>query len=138
MRISDWSSDVCSSDLKSLGMQVLESQPRVRFELDAPAHRHGVTHLCEQLRRIRVIRPFKRLRAAQSHRAPTVDIVSRNPRAHHELQMVIANRPALAAIHGRSEEHTSELQSLMRTSYPVFCLKKKHTTQSAKYSKQKK
>src|SRR3546814_3556239 len=28
----------------------------------------------------------------------------------------------------RSEEHTSELQSLMRTSYAVFCLKKKHTT----------
>src|SRR3546814_3238996 len=35
------------------------------------------------------------------------------------------------AIHGRSEEHTSELQSLMRISYAVFCLKKKkktHTT----------
>src|SRR3546814_2449135 len=32
------------------------------------------------------------------------------------------------AIFGRSEEHTSELQSLMRTSYAVFCLKKKNTT----------
>src|SRR3546814_9840327 len=30
--------------------------------------------------------------------------------------------------HGRSEEHTSELQSLMRISYAVFCLKKKNTT----------
>src|SRR3546814_9669511 len=31
-----------------------------------------------------------------------------------------------AGVHGRSEEHTSELQSLMRTSYAVFCLKKKN------------
>src|SRR3546814_5541364 len=45
-------------------------------------------------------------------------------------------RPKLAAWHAafsrrpsmRSEEHTSELQSLMRTSYAVFCLKKKNTT----------
>src|SRR3546814_3835820 len=33
----------------------------------------------------------------------------------------------------RSEEHTSELQSLMRISYAVFCLKKKHTIQNSKY-----
>src|SRR3546814_8616549 len=33
----------------------------------------------------------------------------------------------IAPQHGRSEEHTSELQSLMRISYAVFCLKKKHT-----------
>src|SRR3546814_1580556 len=35
----------------------------------------------------------------------------------------------LTAISDRSEEHTSELQSLMRISYAVFCLKKKHTFQ---------
>src|SRR3546814_5539695 len=34
--------------------------------------------------------------------------------------------------HGRSEEHTSELQSLMRISYAVFCLKKKKTTDKCK------
>src|SRR3546814_2931425 len=34
----------------------------------------------------------------------------------------------VGAFAGRSEEHTSELQSLMRISYAVFCLKKKHTT----------
>src|SRR3546814_5416112 len=34
----------------------------------------------------------------------------------------------LLALHGRSEEHTSELQSLMRTSYAVFCLKKTSNT----------
>src|SRR3546814_8792209 len=38
------------------------------------------------------------------------------------------NLDRLKERHGRSEEHTSELQSLMRNSYAVFCLKKKHTT----------
>src|SRR3546814_9683309 len=37
-------------------------------------------------------------------------------------------RPVVASDHGRSEEHTSELQSLMRTSYAVFCLKKTNQT----------
>src|SRR3546814_9619516 len=55
--------------------------------------------------------------------------------------------PALLAEHGdahllqrkkRSEEHTSELQSLMRISYAVFCLKKKNnTTTKTKHSKRK-
>src|SRR3546814_5161774 len=38
-------------------------------------------------------------------------------------------KPQLTATFGRSEEHTSELQSLMRISYAVFCLKKKHVRQ---------
>src|SRR3546814_6557966 len=38
---------------------------------------------------------------------------------------VAAERPARHDVDARSEEHTSELQSLMRTSYAVFCLKKK-------------
>src|SRR3546814_6207539 len=54
-----------------------------------------------------------------------------------DLQLQVANLAAelsgalglaLAAAHDRSEEHTSELQSLMRISYAVFCLKKKNTT----------
>src|SRR3546814_9247351 len=43
-------------------------------------------------------------------------------------QMVSRSRPAFDAEHLRSEEHTSELQSLLRISYAVFCLKKKKTT----------
>src|SRR3546814_3663534 len=39
----------------------------------------------------------------------------------------VLSHESSALIHGRSEEHTSELQSLMRISYAVFCLKKKHT-----------
>src|SRR3546814_3060971 len=43
-----------------------------------------------------------------------------------------ARRPASPATRvERSEEHTSELQSLMRSSYAVFCLKKKNTTQQS-------
>src|SRR3546814_7629830 len=53
------------------------------------------------------------------------------------LQVRTANSPLresdrVAAACSRSEEHTSELQSLMRTSYAVFCLKKKKTKQQMK------
>src|SRR3546814_986732 len=49
----------------------------------------------------------------------------RSPRpAERKLAKAVADDPALATSH-RSEEHTSELQSLMRISYAVFCLKKK-------------
>src|SRR3546814_1490780 len=50
-----------------------------------------------------------------------------------QIQMIIARQPLTAAhriqrrrVQSRSEEHTSELQSLMRISYAVFCLKKKN------------
>src|SRR3546814_959457 len=52
------------------------------------------------------------------------------PIHNHDLLTVRGQygyKPALPAIGGRSEEHTSELQSLMRISYAVFCLKKKTT-----------
>src|SRR3546814_6286570 len=43
----------------------------------------------------------------------------------HRVEFVAMENQQLAAVGRRSEEHTSELQSLMRNSYPVFCLKKK-------------
>src|SRR3546814_16912605 len=52
--------------------------------------------------------------------------IARRPRRTHHDQL-LARIDALAA---RSEEHTSELQSLMRISYAVFCLKKKKDKQS--------
>src|SRR3546814_10728290 len=42
-----------------------------------------------------------------------------------QFTLVVAHRPAFTVAIMRSEEHTSELQSLMRISYAVFCLKKK-------------
>src|SRR3546814_6361385 len=88
MRISDWCSNVCSSDL----------QPD-----DA---RKGVDD--DQLA---VLRP--------RDQQPAV--------VGAEIDRTIALRSRERGGAGRSEEHTSELQSLMRTSYDVFCLKKKYT-----------
>src|SRR3546814_4772682 len=105
MRISDWSSDVCSSDLPS------------------------------------------RLKSWQSAQQPyrhTAPILRRTPQAfwqwgppspkaaiwsdrHISLMSTIGTQPGpnRRLRRRRSEEHTSELQSLMRISYAVFCLKKK-------------
>src|SRR3546814_1834493 len=91
MRISDWSSDVCSSDLNA--------PPRGM----AP-RRHG--H--RQLGRSRGRSPPGRMIAG------------------------ILGALAVSTVERlwRSEEHTSELQSLMRISYAVFCLKKKNTNKT--------
>src|SRR3546814_1837581 len=74
----------------------------------------------------------RRMRHADGHLVQRLDQVpggvqSRHCGAlvviHEQLALVIAARSQP----GRSEEHTSELQSLMRISYAVFCLKKKNT-----------
>src|SRR3546814_3575905 len=49
---------------------------------------------------------------------------------HQPLEQARRRLDPLRILHIRSEEHTSELQSLMRISYAVFCLKKKKTTQT--------
>src|SRR3546814_5078724 len=94
MRISDWSSDVCSSDLKAAGLRHLALR---HFEGNAVF-----------FRQIGLAAQKNRAAAAQLHHL-----------ALHEGHL------AGGAAH-RSEEHTSELQSLMRISYAVFCLKKKN------------
>src|SRR3546814_4565130 len=62
-------------------------------------------------------------RLAPDSRAPVR--IARSP--EHEGPPAVAGDPIPfpGAYHGKSEEHTSELQSLMRISYAVFCLKKK-------------
>src|SRR3546814_1482514 len=94
LRISDWSSDVCSSDLEA---PAFGQQPQTRIE--GPAARFGNFHRCGEDARAfgRHCAPFARRRAIDPRQVGL----------------------------GRSEEHTSELQSLMRISYAVFCLKKK-------------
>src|SRR3546814_1528851 len=100
MRSSDWSSDVCSSDLSSpvAAATSAADERRERPELDAgDDEREGEG-------------------AALAERS---DHKPRTPR-----------QPKEANDAPRSEEHTSELQSLMRISYAVFCLKKKTTTKN--------
>src|SRR3546814_3386474 len=115
MRISDWSSDVCSSDLL------------VRPTDDA----FGLE--CERIHRDR-----RRPLLTQGQQVPP-QIPGRNGRRalRNIAGVVVANHVAQSpgapvsemAVRPfeqrRSEEHTSELQSLMRISYAVFCLKKK-------------
>src|SRR3546814_4747603 len=114
MRISDWSSDVCSSDLLDRFRQTLAV-----MVMDRKAEGAGAR--CDRL--------------SDSSHADDAKPLSGDAVAQH-----VAGAPALplalqhhlhalgkAAWPGqdqRSEEHTSELQSLMRISYPVVCLKK--------------
>src|SRR3546814_3163158 len=109
MRISDWSSDVCSSDLLCQrrdrpalqeGRRAAEAQ---ECRAQAGARRGATTH---------------RRRAACD--ADNAGSRARVRAAYH-----------LGPDVRRSEEHTSELQSLMRISYAVFCLKKKTTVTNA-------
>src|SRR3546814_4938014 len=108
MRISDWSSDVCSSDLIiNLGIGQPDFQtPEHVVEAAVKALRdghHGYT-------------PANGIPALREAVAEDLDLrhrVSVDP----DCIVVVPG--------GRSEEHTSELQSLMRISYAVFCLKKK-------------
>src|SRR3546814_9528469 len=99
MRISDWSSDVCSSDLSRTDHYPVGA--------DA-AHRSGD-------RRRDQIAPARTPSAPAGHALEAADAdLGRHTRNRLSLEQQV-----------RSEEHTSELQSLMRISYAVFCLKKK-------------
>src|SRR3546814_6347236 len=144
MRISDWSSDVCASDLlvhrvdrqdlaedvarvlrdpreilvghrqisEQLGLG--ESRRLARIELPTGAQRHGIDQ------------PRPLVRKAG------VGITASDDRRGHAVVGLPGHkllRPRRATGCDRSEEHTSELQSLMRISYAVFCLKNKNEQQ---------
>src|SRR3546814_4097512 len=118
MRISDWSSDVCSSDLVRLRRRVQEVLNHL-LELWVLGWVVFVTldHQCSTLPRTsRLIREI----AAASSRRYTGTVVSRFAARRRR-----SCETELSFSRSRSEEHTSELQSLMRISYAVFCLKKK-------------
>src|SRR3546814_6063330 len=113
MRISDWSSDVCSSDLRASEALISgESLLIVRMGGEF-AGKHIGTNQC-------AARPLARKEGGGVRRITCQDNPAGRPDRHPNL----ADR--------RSEEHTSELQSLLRNSYAVFCLKKKTTTQNQK------
>src|SRR3546814_7306832 len=69
--------------------------------------------------------PYTTLFRSSDYRSSedTADLSARSPARGRRLDSIHGRRPAPARY--RSEEHTSELQSLMRISYAVFCLKKK-------------
>src|SRR3546814_5166405 len=100
MRISDWSSDVCSSDL--------DAQNALKIRCASPRQA-----------------PYNN--SVNRRRDPGKCEHSCVGRAHGMLDLLAKSESAQLAktLRVRSEEHTSELQSLMRISYAVFCLKKK-------------
>src|SRR3546814_3044800 len=144
MRISDWSSDVCSSDLQAAADSCHIAQYRLLGAADVADDRTGL----------------QRAHAT----AECFGRMQHRHREHHQIGIAHGRRSivehlidhtecgGLFALHGiwieadnpfhlacrtqrpcerstdRSEEHTSELQSLMRISYAVFCLKKKTTS----------
>src|SRR3546814_2085161 len=120
MRISDWSSDVCSSDLNRAPRirkhrQVLRRDPAVRGEsgdhVGTPARKRAI----HKARRITL----------GGGKAQPVGIAHRRPFGTFEEFEVRPQRQSR-----RSEAHPSELQSLMRISYAVFCLKTENTSHS--------
>src|SRR3546814_1371600 len=118
MRISDWSSDVCSSDL--VGVQRKEAnQHRARGRKSTCPFRRATGRLIG----VRLYMIFSRLFSFMSHDM-AIDLGTANTLVYVRGRGIVLNEPSVVAIE-RSEEHTSELQSLMRISYAVFCLKKK-------------
>src|SRR3546814_8023078 len=130
MRISDWSSDVCSSDLldhtprspsafrparkrphlpPGSGMPLLPPSPRFRL-----AATRAKETSCLQSSALPQAR-FDRSRSSSTPESPGLRTPDAGRPNHFRFSMALS----------RSEEHTSELQSLMRNSYAVFCLKKK-------------
>src|SRR3546814_3902136 len=108
MRISDWSSDVCSSDLGTLRLgeafRAVGGDEKQRAELHA-----GLFFSSAMRRHWQTI-------SSRWFMSRWVNVT-----------MPASGRERLSL--RRSEEHTSELQSLMRISYAVFCLKKKRSWQ---------
>src|SRR3546814_6670321 len=127
MRISDWSSDVCSSDLALLALgEPRRHQEGYGEENDRQHSRHS---------RHGRLEPDDAEQCSAEQEAAAFDGVLRagengNPAEERPLLLRRSEHldGALRAHLGevlRSEEHTSELQSLMRISYAVFCLKQK-------------
>src|SRR3546814_10099619 len=109
MRISDWSSDVCSSDLLSARPQHLACAALLSADimLNKPGGALGQLLLDGTL---------------QQHRGTQL----RPIKVHLHTVLPLKNFAyCWLDSYRRSEEHTSELQSLMRNSYAVFCLTKK-------------
>src|SRR3546814_2340088 len=130
MRISDWSSDVCSSDLHGLrfGPVVLADRVQIRLQvgqqrLEGAAHVRLVVGLVRLEPRALVVARQR----AQEPEALVCEVGRHGRQINSPRNYVGAHWGATGAcpripVAPRSEERTSELQSLMRISYAVFCL----------------
>src|SRR3546814_9556224 len=124
MRISDWSSDVCSSDLRNIIRNVAFGETLCFHD-----QRHFLRLLAQAdfIAGLHEPRGDVALYAVYINVAVADDLASREDR-RRELGAVHNGVQTAFQETDRSEEHTSELQSLMRISYAVFCFKKKTQT----------
>src|SRR3546814_6445472 len=108
MRISDWSSDVCSSDLPL----------RLGSALDHQQQPLGLERFLDEIGR-----------AAPDRGDRSIKVAVARDHQHRDRRIApfdLVEQVEPVQPRARSEEHTSELQSLMSLSYAVFCLKKKN------------
>src|SRR3546814_9028896 len=122
MRISDWSSDVCSSDLIR---ETLEESGLVLGLRNCP----DADLACQIRERMKQGESFAALLGEYGLELDLAQFVpfarwlpNVRPR-NYDTRFYLARLPVDSHAPCRSEEHTSELQSLMRNSYAVFCLK---------------
>src|SRR3546814_9196272 len=136
MRISDWSSDVCASDLLRVAFdstQIVSELHTARLgQLALASHRRVLTSGMEQ-----TLRTFEE--HFETSWWQTLNVFSWMLTSRSRMTCLSdTNQTMLTRLKSssqvRSEEHTSELQSLMRISYAVFCLKKKKTNLPTKHS----
>src|SRR3546814_7532427 len=109
MRISDWSSDVCSSDLLAQTMGLVDDD-QISARKSALLDRLRTADLNTFVRAIAPV--------------PCLHHAVRNVAQIFIAELIAQNDAIANESNARSEEHTSALQSLMRISYAVFCLKK--------------
>src|SRR3546814_8050098 len=118
MRISDWSADVCSSDppaaLATFSNRA-SLNPFLANSMRAAEHIFSIVFVI-----------FAFIRRSVQTLLRDNELVNDLGGLSHPLAMASVSSISRQSLRKRSEEHTSELQSLMRTSYAVFCLKKKH------------
>src|SRR3546814_6863233 len=149
MRISDWSSDVCSSDLLAVNARdAMEGRGTLTIAVD------GTALAAEEIDRC-AAGDYVRIAVSDTGCGMTPEVLERvfepffttKPVGkgtglglsqifgflrQSDGEIAIASTPG----EGRSEEHTSELQSLMRISYAVFCLKQKTNATQKQYKQQ--
>src|SRR3546814_4005450 len=127
MRISDWSSDVCSSDLTCFTRTISRTVEKTRNNAAASSSK-SCPNAWDRAHATR--------RGEHPHFAASNIPKDACPRILLACQILSQLRRLCIAAR-RSEEHTSELQSLMRISYAVFCLNKKKTILTKRQYNQK-
>src|SRR3546814_3002035 len=127
MRISDWSSDVCSSDLGQF-----RSDPPIVIQAIASGKQRAMGFMPNDIMReiglgadIRWIDENK-IEALMDSHAPVT--LAKLRTATHAQPLCISPRNGKRLLRYRSEKPTSDLQALMSTLYAAFCLKKKRNT----------